>query len=186
MHGGKSPGRPIVHGRNSKVWALRMQEKIDRARADPTIFNQHKRFAVLDAIFDEAVEEYLLVCDGDNAEMWADAITAFTAVQSAIAEQDAKALAKSLGDLEAVLRNGRKREHVEEKLERLGKTAADISRVQIQGMKSAADVITAREKELFKARVVAEVRSIPVPDDHRELYNQHLRLFLAAFVKAAG
>lgn len=188
--GGKSTGAPLKTGQHSKMWKTwkeRMHSKIESARTDPTIFNQQKRTAALAAAYEE-LEARWLEFDAEPAELWAEAVAAYDRARKHLDAKEFGEAARALDELGQVLRNGRGHDQLFERMEGLATTIAQISRVQHQGLKNAADTLTAREKELFKVRCITEFRGIPLPIDpkERELYLQFLRLFMAAFVKAAG
>lgn len=189
-HGGKSPGGKIKHGRYSKKWANQLAAKMEAAEGDVRLFNQQKRTAFLHALWEEAVQEMLTLSDDSPAQMWSLAGKVFAnlrkQLQPVIDSLGAKEIDKGLKNLEAILENGQGVQRAEQKAIALVAQIAEVSRVQYQGMKTSAEIVSAQELDLFRARVIAEIRAI---DDERIRQSDALgikRLMAEVLLRAAG
>lgn len=57
MHGGKSTGAPLIHGRYSKHLKGDLLARYERSRNDPDLLSLREEVSVLDALISEIVDE---------------------------------------------------------------------------------------------------------------------------------
>lgn len=183
FHGARG-GRPPLHGKYSTVWATRLAARMEAAASDPQLFNQHKRVAFLHGLWEDAVERMLTLSETAPAELWAQAQRALATLKTAIQSGDQKGFKEALAALETALDNGRGIEQAERKACALVTQIAEVSRTQFQGVKTAAEVVTAQELQLFVARCIREFRGVKL-DGVRD--PERIRqIFAAAIIRAVG
>lgn len=102
MHGGTNPGRPIVHGRYSKVHG-RIREAIAASEADTTLLDMRKTVAVFDALTKFALER---AESKDTPEFRRRALKLLLDAREATVAEDAATARDRIIELEGLLREG--------------------------------------------------------------------------------
>jgi hypothetical protein len=181
FHGGApGSGRPCITGKYSTVRANQLAAKMREAETDPQLFNQQRRTAFLEGLWQEAVEQMLSVAEDEPAHLWRAAIRHLEALKVAILSGKASRVRAALSNLEGVLKNGRAVDAAEERARVLLQEIASVSMVQYKGVKTAQEVLTAQEQQLFEARFIHAVRN------ESRLSQEAKRIVAALVLRAAG
>lgn len=136
---------------------------MQQAELDPQLFNQHKRAAFLQALLSDAIDR-LTEQEVSHSESWHEAVAAFNALKTSICRGDATEIGAAMATLERILTEGDGRVQLENKARALISELGELSKIQYQGMKTAAEVVTLQELQLFMVRLTAELRAIDLHD----------------------
>lgn len=155
MHGGKSPGAPIKHGRRSKFLKdARLAERLEAAMSNTELTKQIENLATIEMMITSKMEE---LGAESGAELWKQAGKDFSALKAAIATGEADEFLPALRKLGATIENGTGHEKRLEDIRELIQEQAAVAKVEISRREKEDRSLTEREAALFRQRLLSIV-----------------------------
>ncbi len=141
-HGGKSPGRPIKHGRYSKSLPKQLSRRYEEALADSELINQREHLAVYVALIEQKPSQ---MGDESHAQLWESAILATAKLKRALEDENLVAANAEAKALERILQNGAGTAQSEKEARELMLEARTLSETEIKRLEKMNQFVAVRE-----------------------------------------
>ena len=174
LHGGKSTGRPLIHGRRSKFLPVRLGERAEEALADRDLISMAEDIALTDAMI---TEEYECLGEESHAHLWSLAVETFDALDACTAEGDLSMEPKAgviFERLRDILTNGMGRYQAEAKIMLLQEHKRKLSDTEIKRQTALNQYVSAKELNALMALILTIIRETVKDPGERALVGSKL------------
>lgn len=171
MHGGKSTGQPIKHGRYSRLTLpTRLAARVEAALGDPDLLSMRSHFAVLEALLGEKLSEF---DEAGSAELWGQAAKALGELTSHVGEGGNEPLAA----LQEVIRRGCRGAEAEKGVREIIHEMTHVARTETARQKEVANFITPAQLNVILSLLADSVnRHVSDPDSRAAISQDIIRI----------
>lgn len=164
LHGGKTPSGTesphFRHGRYSKHFPVRLQERLEDAIKDPELISLRRQVAVLETFWQEHAAK---LGEVSSAELWDAARNAMSEVKAAVKKGSPGELMAALTSLEGILDNGFGQQQAERSIRDIFQEQLGLARAEAHRLAQLESNLTAKEANVMLALVLESIRR-HVPD----------------------